>query len=76
MPRFYYVYVIRSLANGQNYVGLAHDLRGRVTVWSDVSHGEPGYPKSDDYNKLKEMLDKTKPLEYKDSGYSGWLEVK
>lgn len=49
---------------------------GCVTVWSDVKRGEKGYPHSDDYDKLKRLLDKTKPLRYKNSDYSGWLEVK
>ncbi len=49
---------------------------GCVTVWSDVKLGEKGYPHSDDYDKLKKLLDKTKPLNYKNSNYTGWLEVK
>ena len=49
---------------------------GCVTVWSDVSQGDAGYPHSDDYDKLKAILDKTKPLRYKNSNYAGWLEVK
>ena len=49
---------------------------GCVTVWSDVKRGEKGYPHSDDYDKLKKLLDKTKPLKYKNSNYTGWLEVK
>lgn len=56
------------------HTGRASD--GCVTVWSDVSNGEEGYPKSDDYNKLKDMLNNTKPLEYKGYKYSGSLEVK
>jgi RHS repeat-associated protein len=55
------------------HTGRASD--GCVTVWSDVAQGDTGYPKSDDYNKLKAMLDKTKPLEYKGSKFSGWLQV-
>ena len=35
---------------------------GCVTVWSDVSRGDSEYPKSEDYNKLKNLLNKTKPL--------------
>ena len=27
-------------------------------------------------NLLKDILDKTKPLHYKNSNFSGWLEVK
>ena len=49
---------------------------GCVTVWSDVRRGDKGYPRSNDYDKLKRLLDKTKPLRYKNSDYSGWLEVK
>ena len=49
---------------------------GCVTVWSDVNEGEEGYPHSDNYDKLKDVLDKTTPYQYKGSDYSGWLEVK
>ena len=56
------------------HTGRASD--GCVTVWSDVSQGDKGYPHSDDYDKLKAILDKTKPLRYKNSNFTGWLEVK
>ena len=56
------------------HTGRASD--GCVTVWSDVRRGDKGYPRSNDYDKLKRLLDKTKPLRYKNSDYSGWLEVK
>jgi RHS repeat-associated protein len=56
------------------HTGRASD--GCVTVWSDVSRGDSEYPKSEDYNKLKSLLNKTKPLIYKGSGYTGWMEVK
>jgi len=56
------------------HTGRASD--GCVTVWSDVKRGAKGYPHSDDYDKLKTMLDKTKPLQYRNSSYTGWLEVK
>ena len=49
---------------------------GCVTVWSDIGEEDDGYPHSNDFDKLREMLDKTRPLRYKDSNYSGWLEVK
>ena len=56
------------------HTGRASD--GCVTVWSDVSQGDKGYPHSDDYDKLKDFLNKTKPLRYKNSNYTGWLVVK
>ena len=56
------------------HTGRASD--GCVTVWSDIKRGDKGYPRSNDYDKLKRLLDKTKPLRYKNSNYSGWLEVK
>ena len=49
---------------------------GCITVWSDVSRDDGGYPHSDDFDKLKMLLDKTKPLRYNNSDFSGWLEVK
>ena len=49
---------------------------GCATVWSDIGEEDDGYPHSNDFDKLREMLDKTRPLRYKDSNYSGWLEVK
>lgn len=49
---------------------------GCVTVWSDIGEEDDGYPHSNDFDKLRERLDKTRPLRYKDSNYSGWLEVK
>ena len=48
---------------------------GCVTVPSQVPHGHPEYPRSDDYDRLKKMLDDTKPLMYKGSPFSGWLAV-
>ena len=50
-------------------------LHGKITP-SDVSQGDKGYPHSDDYDKLKDFLNKTKPLRYKNSNYTGWLVVK
>lgn len=49
---------------------------GCITVWSDVAESDEKYPHSDDYDKLRELLDNTEPYLYKNSGYSGWLEVK
>jgi putative endonuclease len=34
MPRFYYVYVLRSLRDGHWYVGFTHDLRSRLRLQS------------------------------------------
>ena len=49
---------------------------GCLTIWSDIPEGTKDYPHSDDYEKLRDLLDSTKPLRYKNSYYSGWLEVR
>lgn len=56
------------------HTGRASD--GCVTVWSEIDSSEINYPQSSDYKKLRRILDKTKPLCYKKSLYSGWLIVK
>lgn len=47
-----------------------------MTVKSEADHDDPTYPQSKDYDRLKRMLNATKPLLYKNSEYSGWLEVR
>jgi RHS repeat-associated protein len=49
---------------------------GCVTVPSEVENMDPNYPQSSAYDKLTKMLDSTKLLHYKNSEYTGWLEVK
>ena len=56
------------------HTGRASD--GCVTVMSDVDRSDPSYPKSKAYDRLKRLLDNTKPLRYKGSTYRGWLHVR
>ena len=56
------------------HTGLASD--GCLTVPSVVPHENPKYPTSPDYDKIKNLLDKTKPIQYNGSSFSGTLTVK
>jgi len=55
------------------HTGRASD--GCMTVKSDVGHSDPNYPYSNDYNKLKRLLESVSPLKYKGSTYRGKLYV-
>lgn len=48
---------------------------GCLTVPSDVGMVDLHYPHSADYDKIKTLLDNTKPLEYKGQTFRGFLHV-
>lgn len=56
------------------HTGRASD--GCVTIYSDVANDIPGYPYSRQYNKLKYLLDRTRPFTYNGTQYKGKLRVK
>jgi hypothetical protein len=71
-------YSLERLWNGRGVLYLHTGLRtnGCVTIPSDVPETAPNYPTSSKYNELKNLLDNTKPLEYKPNDfYRGWLHV-
>jgi hypothetical protein len=72
-------YSYEQLANGRGYLNLHTGLQtdGCVTAPSEVPQSDPKYPGSSKFNQLKQILDNTKPYEYKPGDfYRGWLHVK
>ena len=49
---------------------------GCVTIPSDVPEGDKNYPSSKDFNRVKDLLDNTKKLDYKGQEFTGKLKVK
>jgi hypothetical protein len=66
------------LWNGRGVFALHTGLRsdGCVTVPSDVGEDDPSYPHSNNFDRVKDILDNTAPEEYKESTFRGWLHVK
>jgi RHS repeat-associated protein len=61
--------------NGFNlHTGLASD--GCITVPSDIDNNDPNYPQSNDYDKIKDLLEKTKPFTYNNSNFKGKINVR
>ena len=65
----------KDISRGGFFIHTGSVSLGCVTIKSDVECG-PDYPKSSGYDQLKTLVDKTKPLEFKDGKFSGWLYVK
>jgi len=72
-------YSHEQLANGRGVISLHTGLEsnGCVGAPSEVPKSDPQYPRSSEYNKLKNLLDNTKPFEYKPGDtFRGVLHVK
>ncbi|MFZ3000379.1 MAG: RHS repeat-associated core domain-containing protein, partial [Undibacterium umbellatum] len=48
---------------------------GCVTIYSSVPKGDPKFPYSKEFEQLKDLLNKTKPLVINGETYKGWLHV-
>jgi hypothetical protein len=72
-------YSHEKLWNGRGYFDIHTGLEsnGCVTVPSEAPKISPLYPQSTKFDQVKDMLDSTKPYEYKPGDeYKGWLHVK
>jgi|688.fasta_scaffold179578_2 hypothetical protein len=62
---------------GGLFMHTGRQSNGCVTFWADQTGSDANYPHSQNYDKMKEFLDSTKPYEYKPGDkYRGFLHVK